>query len=202
MSRSLNKAELIGNVGQDPEVRSTSNGGRVATFSLATSRTWNGPTGDRQEKTEWHRVVVWNGSKGQGEGLADVVEKYVKKGDKIYISGPIEYPPLHRKLLPVHQSRAVGSYSTCRFPVDRPSRVEREAGGFVYLRPRYIPTRNARISSESLARSGRRLPRAQRLRREDTPARFKRASQIVNRHCASDANQRAATLGGGHEGFR
>ena len=55
MSRSLNKAMLIGNVGQDPEVRSTTNGGRVATFSLATSRTWNGPSGDRQEKTEWHR---------------------------------------------------------------------------------------------------------------------------------------------------
>lgn len=94
MSRSLNKAMLIGNVGQDPEVRSTSNGGRVATFSLATSRTWNGPTGDRQEKTEWHRCVVWNAGRGQGAGgmgLADVVEKYVKKGDKLYVEGPIEY---------------------------------------------------------------------------------------------------------------
>jgi single-strand DNA-binding protein len=95
MSRSLNKAMLIGNVGQDPEVRSTTNGGRVATFSLATSRTWNGPTGDRQEKTEWHRCVVWNAGRGQGGekgmGLADVVEKYVKKGDKLYVEGPIEY---------------------------------------------------------------------------------------------------------------
>jgi single-strand DNA-binding protein len=94
MSRSLNKATLIGNVGQDPEVRSTSNGGRVATFSLATSRTWNGPSGDRQEKTEWHRCVVWNAGRGQGGGgmgLADVVEKYVKKGDKLYVEGPIEY---------------------------------------------------------------------------------------------------------------
>ena len=91
MSRSLNKVTLIGNVGQDPEVRATSNGGRVATFSLATSRSWNGPNGDRQEKTEWHRIVVWNAGKGQGEGLADVVEKYVKKGDKIYLEGPVEY---------------------------------------------------------------------------------------------------------------
>jgi single-strand DNA-binding protein len=90
MSRSLNKAILIGNVGQDPEVRSTQNGGRVATFSLATTRTWSGPSGDRQEKTEWHRCVVWNtGAKGQG--LADVVEKYVKKGDRIYVEGRIEY---------------------------------------------------------------------------------------------------------------
>ncbi len=90
MSRSLNKATLIGNVGQDPEVRATQNGGRVATFSLATTRTWNGPSGDRQEKTEWHRCVVWNtGTKGQG--LADVVEKYVKKGDKLYVEGRIEY---------------------------------------------------------------------------------------------------------------
>jgi single-strand DNA-binding protein len=95
MSRSLNKATLIGNVGQDPEIRSTTNGGRVATFSLATSRTWNGPSGDRQEKTEWHRCVVWNAGRGQGAekgmGLADVVEKYVKKGDKLYVEGPIEY---------------------------------------------------------------------------------------------------------------
>jgi single-strand DNA-binding protein len=89
MSRSLNKASLIGNVGQDPEVRSTQNGGRVATFSLATTRTWNGPSGDRQEKTEWHRCVVWN--TGKGQGLADVVERYVKKGDKLYVEGRIEY---------------------------------------------------------------------------------------------------------------
>lgn len=97
MSRSLNKAILIGNVGQDPEVRATSNGGRVATFSVATTRTWNGPSGDRQEKTEWHRCVAWNagkgggGSNGGGMGLADVVEKYVKKGDRLYVEGPIEY---------------------------------------------------------------------------------------------------------------
>ncbi|HVZ76953.1 MAG TPA: single-stranded DNA-binding protein [Gemmatimonadaceae bacterium] len=88
MSRSLNKVTLIGNLGSDPEVRSTTGGNRVATFSLATSRTWNGQAGDRQEKTEWHRCVVWNSKSSQ---LADVVEKYVHKGDKLYVEGRIEY---------------------------------------------------------------------------------------------------------------
>jgi single-strand DNA-binding protein len=88
VSRSLNKVTLIGNLGNDPEVRSTSGGNRVATFSLATSRSWNGPAGDRQEKTEWHRCVVWNTKTSQ---LADIVEKYVKKGDKLYVEGRIEY---------------------------------------------------------------------------------------------------------------
>ena len=88
MSRSLNKVTLIGNLGNDPEVRATSGGNRVATFSLATSRSWNGPAGDRQEKTEWHRCVVWNTKTSQ---LADIVEKYVKKGDKLFVEGRIEY---------------------------------------------------------------------------------------------------------------
>lgn len=88
MSRSLNKATLIGNLGNDPEVRSTTGGNRVATFSLATSRTWNDASGTKQEKTEWHRCVVWN---TKGSALADIVEKYVKKGDKLYVEGRIEY---------------------------------------------------------------------------------------------------------------
>ncbi|MDE3053955.1 MAG: single-stranded DNA-binding protein [Gemmatimonadota bacterium] len=88
MSRSLNKVTLIGNLGSDPEVRSTTGGNRVATFSLATSRTWNSNAGERQEKTEWHRCVVWNSKSSQ---LADVVEKYVHKGDKLYVEGRIEY---------------------------------------------------------------------------------------------------------------
>ncbi len=88
MSRSLNKVTLIGNLGNDPEVRSTTGGNRVATFSLATSRSWNDATGAKQEKTEWHRCVVWNTKSSQ---LADIVEKYVKKGDKIYVEGLIEY---------------------------------------------------------------------------------------------------------------
>jgi single-strand DNA-binding protein len=88
MSRSLNKVTLIGNLGNDPEVRSTTGGNRVATFSLATSRSWNDASGNKQEKTEWHRCVVWNTKSSQ---LADIVEKYVKKGDKLYVEGRIEY---------------------------------------------------------------------------------------------------------------
>jgi single-strand DNA-binding protein len=88
VSRSLNKAILIGNLGQDPEIRTTNNGSKVATFSLATSRQWNTPSGEKQEKTEWHRCVVWN---VKGTGLADVVEKYCKKGDRLYVEGRIEY---------------------------------------------------------------------------------------------------------------
>lgn len=88
MSRSLNKVMLIGNVGNDPEVRSTTGGNRVATFSLATSRQWNDASGAKQEHTEWHRCVVWNTKNSQ---LADIVEKYVHKGDKLHLEGRIEY---------------------------------------------------------------------------------------------------------------
>ncbi|HXE57184.1 MAG TPA: single-stranded DNA-binding protein [Gemmatimonadales bacterium] len=88
MSRSLNKVILIGNLGADPEVRSTANGSRVATLSLATSRQWKNQAGERQEKTEWHRVVAWN---NKASNLADIIEKYCKKGDKLYVEGSIEY---------------------------------------------------------------------------------------------------------------
>ena len=88
MSRSLNKVQLIGNLGADPEVRSTSNGSRVATLSLATSRQWKNQSGEKQEKTEWHRVVLWN---NKGSTLADIAERYCKKGDKVYVEGSIEY---------------------------------------------------------------------------------------------------------------
>jgi len=88
VSRSLNKVQLIGNLGADPEVRSTNNGSRVATLSVATSRQWTGKGGDKQEKTEWHRVILWNSNYSK---LADIAEKYCKKGDKIYIEGEIEY---------------------------------------------------------------------------------------------------------------
>ena len=88
MSRSLNKAILIGNLGQDPEIRTTGGGQRVGQFSLATTRTWNDQSGQKQEKTEWHRVICWN---NKGSGLADIAEKYLKKGDKVYIEGRVEY---------------------------------------------------------------------------------------------------------------
>jgi single-strand DNA-binding protein len=88
VSRSLNKVTLIGNLGADPEVRSTQNGGRVATLSIATSRQWKGQDGNMQEKTEWHRVIFWNSTYSK---LADIAEKYCKKGEKVYVEGSIEY---------------------------------------------------------------------------------------------------------------
>lgn len=90
MSRSLNKVTLIGNLGADPEIRTTPNGSKVAQFSLATGRQWTSATGEKQEKTEWHKCVAWN-AKGRGSGLADVIERYVKKGDKLYVEGEIQY---------------------------------------------------------------------------------------------------------------
>ena len=92
MSRSLNKVSLIGNLGADPEVRSTSGGTRVATLSVATSRRWTSASGEQQEKTEWHRVVLWNTKFQQ---LADVAEKYLKKGDKVFVEGRLEYRTWH-----------------------------------------------------------------------------------------------------------
>ena len=88
MSRSLNKVMLIGNLGADPEVRTTSNGAKVATLSLATGRQWTSASGEKQEKTEWHRVICWN---NKGAQLADVAERFLKKGDRVYVEGRIEY---------------------------------------------------------------------------------------------------------------
>src|SRR5690606_27909659 len=84
MSRSLNKVMLIGNVGNDPEIRATSSGARVAKLSLATNRTWSDRTGQQQEKTEWHRLTFFG-------RVVDVVEQYVKKGDRLYVEGRVEY---------------------------------------------------------------------------------------------------------------
>jgi single-strand DNA-binding protein len=84
MSRSLNRATLIGNLGADPEVRTTSGGSRVAQFSLATSRSWKDAEGAPQERTEWHRVVVWG-------PRVEVVEQYLKKGDRAFVEGEIQY---------------------------------------------------------------------------------------------------------------
>lgn len=84
MSRSLNKVMLIGNVGSEPEVRTTGGGVKVAKFSLATNRTWNDRSGQKQEKTEWHRITAW-------DRLADLIEQYVHKGDRLYVEGSIEY---------------------------------------------------------------------------------------------------------------
>jgi len=84
MSRSLNKVMLIGNVGNDPEIRATSSGARVAKVSLATNRSWSDRSGQQQEKTEWHRLTFFG-------RLVDIVEQWVKKGDRLYVEGRIEY---------------------------------------------------------------------------------------------------------------
>ena len=85
MSGSLNKVMLIGRLGQDPEVRSTQDGRSLCTFSLATSESWNDKnTGEKREKTEWHRVVVFN------EGLVNIIQQYVKKGSNVFIEGQLQ----------------------------------------------------------------------------------------------------------------
>jgi single-strand DNA-binding protein len=85
MAGSVNKVILIGNVGRDPEVRTMQNGGKVVSFSLATSETWNDrASGERKEKTQWHRIAIFN------EKLGEVAEKYVRKGTKLYLEGSYE----------------------------------------------------------------------------------------------------------------
>ena len=82
---SLNKVMIIGNLGRDPEIRSFSNGGKVANLRIATSETWKDKTtGEKKERTEWHTVSIMN------EGLVGVVERYLKKGSKVYIEGQLE----------------------------------------------------------------------------------------------------------------
>jgi len=85
MAGSVNKVILVGNVGKDPEIRRTQDGRPIANLSLATSETWRDKsTGERKEKTEWHRVVIFS------EPLCKVVEQYVKKGSKLYIEGALQ----------------------------------------------------------------------------------------------------------------
>src|SRR5580700_3778781 len=85
MSGSVNKVILVGNLGRDPEIRTLNSGDRVANLSLATSETWRDRTsGERREKTEWHRVVIFN------DNLVKVAENYLKKGSKIYLEGALQ----------------------------------------------------------------------------------------------------------------
>ena len=85
MAGSVNKVILLGNLGADPDVRSLQSGGKVASFSLATSKRWKDKnTQEQKDKTSWHKIVVF------GDGLVDIVEKYVKKGSKIYLEGELQ----------------------------------------------------------------------------------------------------------------
>ena len=85
MAGSVNKVILIGNLGKDPEIRRTQDGRPVANLSVATSETWRDKaTGERRERTEWHRVVIFN------EGLCRIAEQYLKKGSKVYLEGQLQ----------------------------------------------------------------------------------------------------------------
>ena len=84
MSGSLNKVILIGNLGKDPELKMTPAGQPLARFSLATTETWKTPTGEKQQKTEWHNIVVWGKQ-------AEIAEKYLRKGKQVMIEGRIQY---------------------------------------------------------------------------------------------------------------
>lgn len=85
MAGSVNKVILIGNLGKDPEVRTMQNGSRVANLTVATSESWKDKvSGERKEKTEWHRVVIFN------ENILGVAEKYLRKGSKVYLEGQLE----------------------------------------------------------------------------------------------------------------
>jgi len=85
---SVNKVILVGNLGRDPETRYTTGGDAVTNIRVATTDTWKDKNGEKQEKTEWHKCIVWNTKTTQ---LADIVERYLKKGDKVYVEGRIEY---------------------------------------------------------------------------------------------------------------
>lgn len=85
MAGSVNKVTLLGNVGQDPEIKNLNSGDKVANFSIATSESWKDKnSGEKKEKTEWHRVVVF------GDGLVGVIERFVTKGSKIYVEGALQ----------------------------------------------------------------------------------------------------------------
>jgi single-strand DNA-binding protein len=83
MSGYLNRVQLIGNMGRDPEVRTTQGGKRVVTLNIATSESWKDHNGDRVERTEWHKVVIWN------EALGEIAEKYLVKGAKVFVEGKL-----------------------------------------------------------------------------------------------------------------
>jgi single-strand DNA-binding protein len=85
MAGSVNKVILVGNLGRDPEVRNTQDGSKIVNLALATSETWNDKaSGERKERTEWHRVVIFN------DRVADVAERFLKKGAKVYVEGSLQ----------------------------------------------------------------------------------------------------------------
>ena len=84
MAGSVNKVILVGNLGRDPEVRYSQDGNKIVNFSLATSEKWTDKSGEKQERTEWHKVVIFN------DHLCEIAEKYLNKGSKIYVEGQLQ----------------------------------------------------------------------------------------------------------------
>lgn len=84
MAGSVNKVILVGNLGNDPDIRTMQSGGRVANLSIATSESWKDKSGERQERTEWHRVVIFN------DNLVNLAQNYLRKGSKVYLEGQLE----------------------------------------------------------------------------------------------------------------
>ncbi len=83
MAGSINKVILVGNLGRDPEIKHSQDGNKIVTFNIATSETWKDKNGEKKDRTEWHRVVIFS------PGLAEVAEKYLKKGSKVYVEGQL-----------------------------------------------------------------------------------------------------------------
>lgn len=100
MSRSINKVILVGHVGRDPDVQTTASGTRVAHFSLATSRRIPRANGALEERTEWHRLTLW-------DRLAEIAEEYVRKGDRLYVEGRIEYDSFEKNGVTVPTSEVL-----------------------------------------------------------------------------------------------
>ena len=134
-SRSINKAILIGNLGKDPELRYTSAGVAVATFSVATNESWKDQDGNVQERTQWHNIVAWR-------KLAEICSEYLKKGSRLYLEGRIQYRNYDDKngvkryvteivldQMVMLDSRGAGASSASSSEADAPPTAEEPAGG-------------------------------------------------------------------------
>ena len=118
----INKAILVGNVGKDPDIRATNSGEKVASFSLATSESWTDKaTGERKERTQWHRVVAFGQS-------ADLIERFVQKGTKLYVEAPIEYREWEKEGVKQHVTEIVLRGMLTRFKVLGGGREAARAG--------------------------------------------------------------------------
>ena len=149
MAGSVNKVILVGNLGKDPEIRRTQDGRPIANLSVATSDSWRDKaTGERKEKTEWHRVVIFN------EGLCKIAEQYLKKGAKVYIEGALadaqmDRPGRRREIL--DRGRAAG----IQLEPDHARRPQRRRGAAVSE-----PMIQAAISASAVRRAPRRAARS------------------------------------------